>query len=95
LTLYAILALAFSTVLIFIRCTFRVAELSKGFGSALANNEVTFMVLEGAMVATAVIFLTLLSPGVAFGQVAWDNSGWTLSGKPKTKIPHVKSASSA
>jgi len=43
-----------------------VAELSEGFGGKLANQEITFMVLEGAMIVIACISLTVAHPGVAF-----------------------------
>jgi len=76
------LGLGFATLLILIRSSFRVAELSEGFGSALANNEVTFMVLEGGMVASAVILLTAMHPGLVFERKGWKEAGWTLSGKP-------------
>jgi hypothetical protein len=76
-----LLALGFTTLLILIRSSFRVAELSEGFGSALANNEVTFMVLEGGMVASAVILLTVMHPGLVFGRKGWKEAGWTLYGK--------------
>lgn len=79
------LALGFTTLLILIRSSFRVAELSEGFGSALANNEVTFMVLEGGMVASAVILLTVIHPGLVFERKGWKEAGWTLSGKSMTK----------
>jgi RTA1 like protein len=80
-----LLALGFTTLLILIRSSFRVAELSEGFGSALANNEVTFMVLEGGMVALAVILLTVMHPGVVFGRKGWKEAGWSFSGKPIRK----------
>lgn len=51
---------------VFIRSVYRVAELSEGFDSDLANDEVTFMILEGAMIAIAGILLTLAHPGFAF-----------------------------
>jgi hypothetical protein len=39
-----------ATLTIFIRSVFRVAELSGGFRGPLANNQISFMILEGAMV---------------------------------------------
>lgn len=36
-----------ATLTIFIRCVFRVAELSEGFNGTLFNDEVAFMILEG------------------------------------------------
>jgi len=61
-----LIGLLVATLTIFIRSCFRVAELSGGFHGPLANNEVSFMVLEGAMVATACLCLTILHPGVCF-----------------------------
>ena len=62
-----ILALIIATIAIFIRSCFRVAELKGGFDGKLANQEVTFMILEGAMVAIASIALTVAHPGLIFG----------------------------
>lgn len=67
-------ALAFTTLFILIRSCFRVAELSGGFGSALANNEITFMILEGGMIVSATLALTIFHPGRAF------DGGWATSG---------------
>ena len=52
---------------VFARCIYRVAELSGGFQGKLANDEeVTYMVLEGAMIVIASIALTVPHPGIAF-----------------------------
>ncbi|KAL9033850.1 MAG: hypothetical protein Q9180_005729 [Flavoplaca navasiana] len=61
-------ALSLATLCIYIRSIFRVAELQEGFDGHLANDEITFMILEGAMVAIASIALTLPHPGMVFGQ---------------------------
>ncbi|KAF8860528.1 putative RTA1 domain protein [Acephala macrosclerotiorum] len=61
-----LIGLCVATLTIFIRSAFRVAELSGGFHGPLANNQVSFMVLEGAMVVTAASCLTLLHPGLCF-----------------------------
>ena len=53
------------------------AELKAGFNGALANNEVLFMILEGAMVVSAVILLTVLHPGIAF-QGHWQETNFSL-----------------
>ena len=69
--------LALATVTIFVRSVFRVAELQGGFHSSLANNEVVFMILEGAMLTIALLCLTILHPGICFnGQ--WDNTKWSF-----------------
>ncbi|KAL3440507.1 RTA1 like protein-domain-containing protein [Aspergillus insuetus] len=56
-----------ATICIYIRSVFRVAELSDGFDSHLANDEVTFMVLEGAMISIAAMALSTWGhPGIGF-----------------------------
>ncbi|KAL4936167.1 RTA-like protein [Aspergillus oleicola] len=56
-----------ATICIYIRSVFRVAELSGGFDSHLANDEVTFMVLEGAMISIAAVALSTWGhPGIGF-----------------------------
>ena len=65
-TLMSFIGLTSSTSAIFIRSCFRVAELQGGFGGKLANQEVTFMLLEGAMVAISAMALTVAHPGFVF-----------------------------
>jgi hypothetical protein len=69
--------LSLATLTIFIRSCFRVAELSGGFHGPLANNEISFMILEGAMVVIATSCLTWLHPCVAF-QGAWAAANFTF-----------------
>ncbi len=71
------IAVAVADITILIRCCYRVAELSGGFNGALANNQTTFMVLEGAMIAIAVLALTVGHPGPAFGSM-WQTAGFHL-----------------
>ncbi|PWY94487.1 RTA1-domain-containing protein [Aspergillus sclerotioniger CBS 115572] len=71
--------LVLATLTIFIRSVFRVAELKGGFHSALANDEVDFMILEGAMIVIAIITLTVLHPGVCFDGL-WDQTKWKFRG---------------
>ncbi|KAL8963789.1 MAG: hypothetical protein Q9183_004956 [Haloplaca sp. 2 TL-2023] len=61
-----------ATFTIYIRSIFRVAELSEGFDGHLANDEVTYMILEGAMIAIAAIALTVAHPGFVF------HRNWTI-----------------
>jgi hypothetical protein len=83
-------ALAIATVAILVRCSFRVAELSKGFGSNLANNEVLFMVLDGAMMSAAVIVLTVGHPGPALGNM-WRQGDFKLCGSRKwRRVPETQ-----
>lgn len=73
-------ALGGATLAIFIRSVFRCAELSQGFKGKLANQQITFMILEGAMIAIAVILLTVFHPGLVFKH-AWSDASWTLRSK--------------
>ncbi|KAH9826314.1 RTA1-domain-containing protein [Teratosphaeria destructans] len=57
--------LGLAVLLVYTRCVFRIAELSDGFGSALANDEVLLMIFEGVMVSTAVVLLSVCHPGIA------------------------------
>lgn len=67
-----------ATICIYIRSIFRVAELSGGFNGYLANNEVTFMVLEGAMISIAAICLSIFGhPGVGF-QGQWSQLDYAM-----------------
>lgn len=67
-------SLVVATVLIFIRCVYRVAELKDGFSGELANDEVAFMILEGPMIILAVTAMTIFHPGRTLGQ-AWASIG--------------------
>ena len=78
----AFIGLSVATFCILIRSCFRVAELSRGFGSKLANQQVTFMILEGAMIVIASVTLTALHPGVAF-QGSWAEADFTVWGAHK------------
>lgn len=71
--------LTLATVLILIRSIFRVAELAKGFQSKLANEEVPFMILEGAAMILATTIMTIFHPGLII-KGKWKESGWELKG---------------
>jgi hypothetical protein len=51
---------------IFIRCIYRIPELTGGWGSDLMRNEAEFIVLEGVMIVIAVLVLTVCHPGFCF-----------------------------
>ncbi|KAI9837863.1 MAG: hypothetical protein M1838_004729 [Thelocarpon superellum] len=77
-------ALALAVTCIIVRSVFRVAELSQGFDGQLANEEVTFMLLEGTMVIIATICLTVFHPGICFkGQ--WEEAYWSVRGTRKQR----------
>ena len=76
--------IALSTVTIFIRSVYRAAELWSGFSGKLWNDENTFMILDGAMIAIASISLSGLHPGKAFGHL-WATTNWSLKRKRSTQ----------
>ncbi|KAL5358591.1 RTA1 like protein-domain-containing protein [Aspergillus floccosus] len=59
------LGLGIATFLIFIRSIFRTAELNGGFSSDLANDEIAFMILEGASMVVACGCLSIFHPGLS------------------------------
>ncbi|KAI5461861.1 RTA1 like protein-domain-containing protein [Mariannaea sp. PMI_226] len=75
-------ALGAAVVLIFIR--------SQGFGGPIANNEVSFMILEGPMNFLAVLVMTVLHPGIAFGG-KWSSVVWPV--KPSRTSSSTMSSS--
>ncbi|KAH8891982.1 rta1 domain protein, partial [Thozetella sp. PMI_491] len=58
--------LSFSTVLILIRCIYRIDELSEGYNGPLFHDEAMFYGLEGVMVVVAIFCLHLGHPGLGF-----------------------------
>lgn len=77
--------LATATITIFIRCVFRVAELKGGFDSELANNEIAFMILEGAMIVIACVCMTAFHPGYCFGG-KWGKTEWRAKSKHDSEL---------
>lgn len=78
--------LVLSTIVVLIRSVYRAIELWQGFGGALWNDELEFMILDGAMIATAVLALTLLHPGVGFRE-QWHAANWTFRSRKNGDIP--------
>ncbi|MCJ1395671.1 hypothetical protein MMC18_008557 [Xylographa bjoerkii] len=78
-------SLAAATLAILIRSSFRVAELSQGFHGVLANQEITYMILEGAMIVIATILLTVFHPGLCFAG-AWAAANFALKGRKKPVV---------
>ena len=66
LTLRNCAGMAVATLAIFIRSCFRIAELQGGFGGKLANQQISFIILEGAMIAISALALTIAHPGFVF-----------------------------
>ncbi|KAH7156020.1 RTA1 like protein-domain-containing protein [Dactylonectria macrodidyma] len=69
--------LTIATVTILIRTAYRVAELSAGYHSKLAENETAFMFLEGTMVVIATASLAISHPGICF-QGRWREADFQL-----------------
>jgi hypothetical protein len=61
-----LVALSMSTLCIFTRCVYRVAELSHGWEGHLMKNQNLFIGFEGSIILMAVLLLNLFSPGFCF-----------------------------
>ncbi|XMA14633.1 hypothetical protein WAI453_007424 [Rhynchosporium graminicola] len=79
-------AILLATTTLFIRTIFRSVELSEGFGGKLANEDGTFMILDGVMVLIAVICMTIMHPGYAFGD-RWNDVSFAFWG-PETSMTY-------
>lgn len=89
-------ALGLATLAIFVRSLYRCLELEGGFRGKLANEQIPFMILEGAMISSAVLLLTVFHPGFAFGG-GWHDAAWKLGKKTSSdekKVPVVKQSKS-
>ncbi|KAI7776059.1 hypothetical protein LA080_005885 [Diaporthe eres] len=84
-------ALGAAVVLVFIRSVYRVAELQQGFDGPIANDEVSFMILEGPMIFLAVLAMTALHPGFGLGG-QWSSAAWSI--KQSRKAAFAMSGSS-
>jgi hypothetical protein len=82
-------ALLLATVAILARSIFRAAELWEGFEGKLWNSERDFLILDGAMVALAVVLLSALHPGLAFGG-QWHAANWSLRTGKEKKTTELK-----
>ncbi|RDB15560.1 Uncharacterized protein C17G6.02c [Hypsizygus marmoreus] len=58
------LALAFSTICLFIRAIYRTVELSDGWTGRIITTEVYFNVLDGTMIVLAIYVMNFVHPGV-------------------------------
>jgi hypothetical protein len=70
-------ALFLATATLFVRTVFRAIELSEGFGGKLANNQLQFMILDGAMVIIACICMTVMHPGYGF-EKRWNEARFSF-----------------
>jgi hypothetical protein len=65
-----LIALTLSTLCIFTRCVYRVAELSEGWSGHLMKVQNYFIGLEAAIIIGAVYFLNLFHPGLCFKETS-------------------------
>jgi hypothetical protein len=65
-----IIALTLSTLCIFTRCVYRVAELSEGWSGHLMKVQNYFIGLEGGIIVGAVYLLNLFHPGLCFKETS-------------------------
>lgn len=84
-------ALGAAVVLISVRSVYRVAELQQGFNGPIANDEVSFMILEGPMIFLAVLAMTILHPGIQFGG-QWSSAAWSVGQSRKSAYATVSSS---
>ncbi|KAM0275800.1 hypothetical protein ACHAQH_007381 [Verticillium albo-atrum] len=87
-------ALALSFVCIFIRCVFRVAELSGGWTGPLMGRQDLFIAFESAMIATAVLLLNVLHPALVCRPLLEGVGGLNVSKGRKTPAKSEVSSSS-
>ena len=66
------------------------AELSGGFTGRLANNEVSFMILDGVMIMIACSAFTILHPGYGFTRAGWAAAAYPFYNKSPEKIARDK-----
>ncbi|OBT70174.1 hypothetical protein VE03_00331 [Pseudogymnoascus sp. 23342-1-I1] len=55
-------AIAVSYITILTRCVYRLPEMSGGWGNPLMQNELEFLILDGAMIAIATLAMTVFHP---------------------------------
>lgn len=58
-------SLAIAVMLIFVRSSYRLAELKDGFSSKLFNDQTLFMIFEGPMIIIACMLLTVFHPSLS------------------------------
>lgn len=61
-------AIAICTILIYVRCIYRLIELAEGWDGYLILHEPYFLVLEALMVFLAAFVMTVVHPGFVFGR---------------------------
>ena len=62
-----------ASIAVYVRCIYRIAELAGGWKNKIMQDEISFYILDGAMVAIAVICLTVAYPGFWYRLVLREN----------------------
>ncbi|KAH9895463.1 RTA1-domain-containing protein [Xylariomycetidae sp. FL2044] len=81
-----LVALGVSTITIFWRCVFRVAELSGGWTGPLMERQDLFIGFEGVMITIAVYVLNIFHPSLCFKQIMDSKSGLGSSRKDDIEV---------
>ncbi|KAI7152959.1 RTA1-domain-containing protein [Hortaea werneckii] len=68
--IFYIFSSCFAFLTIFIRCVYRIPEMSGGWGNDLMRKENEFLILDGMMIAIACILLTVAHPGIFFPNIS-------------------------
>ncbi|KAF4549867.1 RTA1-like protein 14 [Elsinoe fawcettii] len=72
----------FAYVVVLIRCIYRLPEMAGGWGNPLMRNEKEFLVLDGMMIALAVLAFSVFHPGWWFPPMTgkWQNQRKAMQG---------------
>ncbi|CDK25497.1 unnamed protein product [Kuraishia capsulata CBS 1993] len=62
------IAISIAVLFVFIRCIYRLVELSEGWTGFLIEHEVYFMILDALMMCLAILLMTIYHPGFVFGR---------------------------
>ncbi|CAH2450855.1 Putative integral membrane transporter or flippase [Komagataella phaffii CBS 7435] len=81
-------AITLSTLFVYVRCIYRVAELSEGWRGHLITEEIYFLILDSLMMCLAIVIMLIYFPGFVFGKDSHiPVKGFRLSRKKKEETP--------
>jgi len=63
-----------ATIFIYIRCIYRVAEMSHGYDGPITRHEIWFLIFDASMVLVGVSIITVIYPGAALGKGSFRTS---------------------
>ncbi|OJD17582.1 hypothetical protein AJ78_02333 [Emergomyces pasteurianus Ep9510] len=89
-----LISLAISFFVLFVRCTYRIAEMAGGWSNHIMQDEISFVILEGVMCIIAAILLTTFHPGTHFPQMRTDyqkqNNQFSMVKPQQTEASYVE-----